>query len=206
MPSVSLHIPVAIILLGGGLLACFLGYRLLRVLLAVYGFVGGVMVATLFTDELTTWVAVLVIVGGGLIGSVLSFAAYLAGVALAGAALAAFVVNAVWARVEGEPIFWVVLAVCLAGALVSLALRRYVIIVGTSFGGAWSAIVGGLALAGNTAAVAGASGDVSQLYPLVSANGHMGFVLGWVGLGALATLIQLRATSRAWAKKSSKKS
>ena len=62
------------------------------------------------------------------------------------------------------------------------------------------------ALVGNTAAVAGASGDVSQLYPLVSANGHMGFVLGWVGLGALATLIQLRTTSRAWVKKSSKKS
>ena len=209
MPSVSLHIPVAIILLGGGLLACFLGYRLLRVLLAVYGFVGGVMVGTLFTDELTTWVAVLVIVGGGLIGSVLSFVAYLAGVALAGAALAAFAVHAVWARVErveGEPIFWVVLTVCLAGALVSLALRRYVIIVGTSFGGAWSTIVGGLALAGNTAAVAGASGDVLQLYPLVSANGHMGFVLGWVGLGALPTLIQLCTTSRAWVQKSSKKS
>ena len=192
MASLSFHVPVAIILLGGGLLACFLGYRLLRVLLALYGFIGGVMIATLFVDQLETWVSVLVTVGGGLLGSVVAIAAYLAGVALAGAGLAAFVVNTVWERLEGDPILWVVLGACLVGALVALALRRYVIIVGTAFGGAWTAIVGGLALAGHGAAVAAASGDVSQMYPLVPAGGQMPFVIGWLALGGIAALVQLR--------------
>ena len=196
---------MAIILLGGGLLACFLGYRLLRILLAVYGFVGGVIVATLFTAELETWVAVLVTIGGGLLGSLVAIAAYLAGVALAGAGLAAFVVNVVWAQFEGEPILWVVLAACLVGALVALTLRRFVIVVATSFAGAWTAIVGGLALAGNTAAVAAANGDVSQMYPLVPASGQMEFVLGWFGLGLLALLVQLRTLSRARAQNRAKR-
>ena len=186
-------------------MACFLGYRLLRILLAVYGFVGGVMVATLFTSQLETWLAVLVTIGGGLLGSLVAIAAYLAGVALAGAALAAFLVNVVWARLEGEPILWVVLAFSLVGALLALALRRFVIVVATSFGGAWTAIVGGLALAGNTAAVAAANGDVSQMYPLVPASGQLEFVLGWFSLGLLALLVQLRTLSRARSQHRAKK-
>ena len=86
MTSVSFHVPVAIILLGGGLLACFLGYRLLRALLALYGFIGGVVVATLFVEGLETWVAILVTVGGGLVGAAVAVVAYPAGVAILGAA------------------------------------------------------------------------------------------------------------------------
>ena len=193
MPSVSLHVPVAIILLGGGLLACFLGYRLLRTLLAVYGFVGGVIVATLFVDQLETWVAVIATIGGGVVGAVAAIGAYLAGVALIGAGLAAFLLNAM---MEGEPNVWVLLAISLAGALLALAVRRYVLIVGTSFVGAWTTLVGAMALAGNTAAVAAASGDVSLVFPIAPLNGQVGFVLGWVGLGLLAALVQLRSTTR----------
>ena len=197
MASVSLHIPVAIILLGGGLLACFIGYRLLRILLAVYGFVAGVIIATLFVEQLEeTWMAVLVTIGAGLAGSVVATVAYLAGVALLGAALGAVALNVAWSYRGGEPEIWVVLVACFAGALVALALRRYVIIVGTSFGGAWTTLVGGLALAGNSAAVAAASGDVQQLYPMVQASSQKWFVAGWFGLGALAVFVQLRGMGR----------
>ena len=197
MASVSLHIPVAIILLGGGLLACFLGYRLLRILLAVYGFVAGVIIATLFVEQFEeTWMAVLVTIGAGLAGSVLATVAYLAGVGLLGAALGAVALNVAWSYRGGEPEAWLVLVACFAGALVALALRRYVIIVGTSFGGAWTTLVGGLALAGNSAAVAAASGDVQKLYPMVPASSQKWFVAGWFGLGALAVLVQLRGMSR----------
>ena len=197
MASVSLHIPVAIILLGGGLLACFLGYRLLRILLAVYGFVAGVIIATLFVEQFEeTWMAVLVTIGAGLAGSVLATVAYLAGVGLLGAALGAVALNVAWSYRGGEPEVWLVLVACFAGALVALALRRYVIIVGTSFGGAWTTLVGGLALAGNSAAVAAASGDVQKLYPMVPASSQKWFVAGWFGLGALAVLVQLRGMSR----------
>ena len=194
MPSVSLHVPVAVILLGGGLLSCFLGYRLLRALLAVYGFVGGVIVATLFVNQLEIWLAVIVTVGGGLLMAVVAVAAYLAGVALFGAGSAAFVLNLL---VSGEPNVWILLTVCLAGALAALAVRRYVLIVGTSCVGAWIALVGGMALAGNNAAVTAAFGDPSMVFPLAPVTGQVGFALGWFALGALAALVQSRSTSRA---------
>ena len=47
-----------------------------------------------------------------------------------------------------------------------MMLQRYVIIVATAFGGAWTMIVGGLAVAGDRgAARAAAAGDVWILYP-----------------------------------------
>ena len=157
----------------------------------------GVIIATLFVEQFEeTWMAVLVTIGAGLAGSVLATVAYLAGVGLLGAALGAVALNVAWSYRGGEPEVWLVLVACFAGALVALALRRYVIIVGTSFGGAWTTLVGGLALAGNSAAVAAASGDVQKLYPMVPASSQKWFVAGWFGLGALAVLVQLRGMSR----------
>ena len=192
MPSVPLHVPVAIILLGGGLLACFLGYRLLRTLLAVYGFVGGVIVTTLFVDQLQTWVAVVATISGGVIGAVAAIAAYLAGVALIGAGLAAFLLHAM---MDAEPNVWVLLAISLAGALLALTVRRYVLITGTAFLGAWTTLVGTMALTGNAAAMAAVSGDVSLVFPIAPLSGQVGFVCGWAGLGLVAALVQLRSTS-----------
>ena len=196
MTWVSFHVPVAIILLGGGLLACFLGYRLLRTLLALYGFIGGVVIATMFVGQLETWLAIVATIAGGLAGSVLAVMAYLAGVAVLGAGMGAVLLNLGWSYRGGEPNVWVVLIACLGGALLALAVRRYVLIIATSFGGAWTAIVGGLALAGNSAAVATATGNVEQLPPVADVQTHLGFVLGWAGLGGLAVLVQMRDMGR----------
>ena len=196
MTWVSFHVPVAIILLGGGLLACFLGYRLLRTLLALYGFIGGVVIATMFVGQLETWLAIVATIAGGFAGSVLAVMAYLAGVAVLGAGMGAVLLNLGWSYRGGEPNVWVVLIACLGGALLALAVRRYVLIIATSFGGAWTAIVGGLALAGNSAAVAAATGNVEQLPPVADVQTHLGFVLGWAGLGGLAVLVQMRDMGR----------
>ena len=192
MASIFFQVPVAIILLGGGLLACFVGYRLLRTLLALYGFIGGVVIASMFVSQLETWLAIIATVAGGLAGSVIAVVAYLAGVAVLGAGLAAVALNVAWSYRGGEPNTWLVLAVCLVGAVLALAVRRYVLIVATSFGGAWTAIVGGMALAGNSAALAAATGNVEQLPPLADARANLGFVLGWCGLGGVAVFFQLR--------------
>ena len=192
MASISLHVPVAIILLGGGLLACFVGYRLLRTLLALYGFIGGVVIASMFVGQLETWLAIVATIAAGLVGSVVAVVAYLAGVALLGAGMGAVVLNVAWSTRGGEPNMLLVLAVCLVCALLALAARRYVLIIATSFGGAWTAIVGGMALAGNSAAVAAATGNVGQLPPMADGRANLGFVLGWCGLGGLAVFFQLR--------------
>ena len=195
MLLVSPQIPVAIILLAAGLLACFMGYRLFRWLLALYGFVGGAYLTSLFIDALEPWVAAATIVGGGLVGAALLLLAYLAGVAILGAGLGVLAVSLFWTPQNGDPESWVVVVACLVGAIAAVSLQRYVIIVSTSFGGAWTALVGALALGGNAEALAAAGGDLWQVYPMAPADGQAPFAIGWVGLGLLAALVQLRATS-----------
>ena len=198
MPSLSIQLPVAIILLGGGLVASFAGYRLLRAMLAVYGFVGGVIITTLFVDQLQTWLAIVATIVGGFAGAVLTIAIYLAGVALFGAGLAAFTLSLM---IDGEPHVWVLLATSLLGALVALMVRRYVLIVGTAFVGGWTAVVGGMALSQQEAALAATTGDVSQLFPMAPLAGQTTFALGWVVLGLVGSLVQLRMLSGARARR-----
>ncbi len=194
---VSSQIPAAIILLAAGLLACFMGYRLFRWLLGLYGFVGGAYLTSLFINALEPWVAAAAIVGGGLVGAALLLVAYLAGVAILGAGLGVLAVSLFWTPQNGDPESWVVVIVCLVGAIAAVSLQRYVIIISTSFGGAWTALVGALALGGYAEALAAAGGDLWQVYPMAPANGQVPFAIGWCGLGLLAALVQLRATSSA---------
>ena len=193
MPPVTVHMPVASILLGGGLLACFLGYRLMRAVLAVGGFVAGVVLAIGSIADTQTATGMLLVVACGIAGALAAVVLYLSTVGLVGAGLAVFVVGLV---VDGDPPIWLLLLTGAAGALATLLVRREVIIVGTSFVGAWTALVGGLALAGNRAAVAAATGDVARLFPIAPLDGQVGFALGWATLAALATAVQFLATGR----------
>ena len=88
--------------------------------------------------------------GGGLVGAVLLLAAYFVGVALIGAGIGALVANLIWTQIEGDPHPFVVVLFSVAGALVATWLQRYVIILGTAFGGAWTMIVGAMAVMGDT--------------------------------------------------------
>ena len=174
-----------------------MGYRLFRWLLALYGFVGGAYLTSLFISTLSPWAAAAAIALGGLTGAAVLLVAYLAGVAILGAGLGALAVSLFWTPVNGEPAAWMVILACLVGAIAAVALQRYVIIVGTSFGGAWTALVGALALGGHSQALAVAGGDPWQVYPMAPANGQVPFAIGWFGLGLFAALMQLRATSSA---------
>ncbi len=179
---------------------CFLGYRLLWIVLGVYGFVFGGMLANSYVGGVGTWQTVFGVFGGGVLGALALLGAYYLGVALLGAGMGALVVNLGWSLVGTEPHWLVVTGAAVAGAFAALAVRRYVIIVGTSFGGAWTALVGAFALTGDSAALAAASGDVWEVYPLTPV-GQRGFAIAWFGLALLASLVQLAVTSRARIKK-----
>ena len=70
------------------------------------------------------------------------------------------------------------------GSIGAMFLQRYVIVVATAFGGAWTVIVGGLAVAGDRgAARAATAGDVWILYPLSPAPGQKWVPVAWVALG-----------------------
>ena len=87
--------------------------------------------------------------------------------------------------------------VSIAGAIGAMVLQRYVIIVGTAFGGAWTMIVGGLALTGErSAARALTSADVWILYPLTPASGQRWIPVAWIALGLIGVTVQLRVTGR----------
>lgn len=192
MESVSLQFPVAVILLGAGLVAGFAGYPLLRPLLALYGFIGGVIVTPTFVEQLDGWWFIGATLAGGLAGAAVALAVYLATVALLGAGVAAF--SVVQMVEDGDPQIWIVVAACVFGALLALIVRRYVVILATAFLGGWITLVGGLALSRNEAAMAATTGDVSGLFPLVPLAGQEPFAIGWLVLGLLGSVVQLLAS------------
>ena len=86
MLPATYQVPAAIVLLIGGLVACFFGYRLFRIVLAFTGFVLGALLASSVFGVSDTW-AMLIAAGiGGLVGAGVMMAAYFVGVALTGAA------------------------------------------------------------------------------------------------------------------------
>ena len=93
MLPAAFQTPAAIILLLGGLLSCFAGYRVFRVVLGFFGFVlGALLASSLMGTEQTMYMIVAAIVGG-IVGALILVAAYFVGVALIGAGVGALIVN-----------------------------------------------------------------------------------------------------------------
>ena len=192
MLPASFQTPAAILLVVGGLLSCFAGYRIFRVVLGIYGFILGALLASsaMGTDQ-TVWMIVAAIVGG-LVGALILIAAYFVGVALIGAGLGALAANLTAASLGREPHIFVLILLAIVGALAALALQRYVIIVSTAFGGAWTAIVGALALKGErVASQATDRNDVWLAYPLHPAPGQRWVIVVWLALSAAGVIAQL---------------
>ncbi len=168
MLPAAYQVPAAAILLAGGVLACFFGYRLFKVVLGVFGFIIGALAASsVFGADghdadgdrrrsSAAWPA-----------PALLLAAYFVGVALVGAGIGALLVNVIWTQIEGDPHPAVVILFSVAGAVVATWLQRYVIILGTAFAGAWTLLVGALAVMGDSGPLtAAAAGDIWVAYPL----------------------------------------
>jgi hypothetical protein len=191
------QVPAAIILVGGGLLACFAGYRLFKVVLGVYGFILGALVASsAMGADHGTWMVVAAI-AGGVLGAVALILAYFIGVALVGAAAGALLLHMIFASLGREPHVLLAIAAAIAGAALAMVLQRYVIILTTAFGGAWTVLVGGLALVGDEAARhAAARGDVWIAYPLNPAPGERWVIAAWLVLGVIGVVTQLRVTAK----------
>jgi hypothetical protein len=192
------QLPAAALLLGGGLLACFVGQRLFRVVLGIYGFVTGALIAATVVGPSTAGTPILAMLAGGAVGALVLILAYFVGVALVGAALGAVLVHVIAAQLAREPHPVAVILGTVVGAVAAMALQRYVIIVATAFGGAWTALVGGLSMIGNRAAQVT---DGWVLYPLRVPQGHEWMWIGWIVLGGIGAAVQLSNRPRAAAKR-----
>jgi hypothetical protein len=196
MLPASFQTPAAILLVLGGLLSCFAGYRVFRIVLGIYGFfIGALLASSVMGTEQTMWMIVAAL-GGGLAGALILVAAYFVGVALIGAGFGAAAANVIWAGLGGEPHLAVVVGLSILGAILALWLQRYVIIVATAFGGAWTTIVGALGLAGDRAAgEAAVARDVWLVYPLSPAPGQRWVIFVWLALGFAGVIAQLAFTA-----------
>jgi hypothetical protein len=196
LPS-SLQSPAAIVLVLGGLLACFAGYRVFRIVLGIYGFILGALMASSFMGPDNTLYLVLAALGGGIAGALVLIAAYFVGVALIGAGAGAVLSNVAWAAMDREPHVAVVVICAVGGALLALALQRYVIIFSTSLGGAWTAIVGALALAGDRAPVTATSRtDVWIPFPVSPDANQRWVMIAWIAVGIVGVIVQLSVTAK----------
>jgi hypothetical protein len=202
----SYGLPAALLLVLGGALACFAGYRLFRFVLAIYGFILGAMLTSSVMGVTNTFGMIAAAVVGGLVGALILVFAYFVAIALVGAGLGALVANLAWgymrAGVVGDPPPAAVIVLAIVGAIVAMVMQRYVIILGTSFGGAWTLIVGGLALINHEATrsgaanAAGVGGGVWILYPTAPALSQQWVTIGWIVLGVTGTIVQLSVTGR----------
>jgi hypothetical protein len=192
MLPATYQLPAALVLLLGGTVACFFGYRLFRIVLAIFGFIIGALIPSSVLPMSSTWAMLAAALVGGLIGSGILIAAYFVGVALVGAGLGAVAANLLFSATGQDPHFLVLALLTVLGAAAAMYLQRYFIIVGTAFGGAWTLIVGAAALFGDrTALAAAAANDVWVAYPLNPAPGRGWVKLAWIVLGLIGTTVQL---------------
>lgn len=196
MLPATLHVPAALLFLVGGVLSCFLGQRTFRIVLGLYGFVIGVLAAGSIVGPADSTRDLLLLIGGGLGGALALVLAYFIGVALLGAAFAALAVHGVAAQLGTEPAAMVVIGATIAGALAALWLQRYVIVVGTAFGGAWLLVMGALGL-WHREAVTGLGSAASgwQAYPLRPAPGESWVLIVWLLLAIAGLVAQFRLSS-----------
>ncbi len=136
-----------------GIAFCFFGYRIFRILLAVLGFIAGalagVAVAQLImaAQETVANPALYLILGGligGVIGAVLLIFLYVVGIFLLGAALGALLAYAITPALTSDQTALIVAVILLGliGGVLALVLQRALIIISTSFSGAWTIVSG----------------------------------------------------------------
>jgi hypothetical protein len=194
--------PVAVVLVVGGLLACFAGYRLFRFVLGIYGFILGAMITTSIIGAGSIWTLSVAAVVGGLLGAALMIAAYFIGVGLVGAGLAALAMHLVWGVFDREVPTIVLVIGCVLGALGALSVVRYVVVAGTAITGAWTLLVGALALAGDPAALRAASArDVWVFYPLDPLPDRWWVPAAWVVIALVGVVVQLKTTTKGGGRK-----
>src|SRR5581483_4204056 len=129
----SYELPAAVLLVLGGALSCFAGYRLFKIVLAIYGFILGASIASSTMGVSNATGQVLAAIVGGIAGALILVLAYFVGIALIGAGLGALVAHVSWGYIRaGDPPAALLIVLAIFGAIGAMLLQRYVIIVATA--------------------------------------------------------------------------
>ena len=124
MLPATYQLPAALVLVAGGIVSCFFGYRLFRIVLAIFGFILGALAASSVFGVSDTTPMIVAALVGGLVGAGILFAAYFVGVALIGAGLGATIANLYFSASNSDPHYLAVIFCAVAGATASMYLQR----------------------------------------------------------------------------------
>jgi hypothetical protein len=128
-----------------GLIECFFGYRILRFLLGVLGFIAGAVIFGSLGYELTEGseiVSIIAGIAGGIAGAFIMYTLYIVGVFAIGAALGFMTASYVFGILNTDAMTIVLIASALLGGILAAVLQKPMIIIATAFGGAYAAVTG----------------------------------------------------------------
>ncbi len=179
-----------------GVLSCFWGHRIFKLLFGLMGFaLGGLLtglVALYVTGETTT--ALMVGAVGGFIGAGILLSLYTVGVFVLGAFTGiaiGLLVSAGYGQFDIAA--WTLLAV--AGGVVAILMQKFTVVVATALLGAWNIVVGGVYVVTRDMTVYQIAQD-----PASTQNMGIGIFYGtiacWAGLTIIGILVQYNALSR----------
>ena len=182
----------AIALIASGVITCFWGYRLFKVVLGVTGFVtGGALAWTVLTDAgYGEMVTVLGSFLAAVLGCAAMFSLFFAGVFLFGCAMGLLMAIAILSLLGGELNVVSVSIFSIVSGLVTLWFRKAFVVASTALTGAWSVLAGVAYLVGDLDLV----GALAEPELLRTQGGLYYAVLAlWFLIGISGIAVQMRA-------------
>ena len=191
-----------------GVIECFFGYRIIKMVLAFYGFMLGLIagvVYSVFVMAAPTGMALVITIACGVIGAVIMVLLLFVGVFLIGAGQGALLVLLVLVAsgasrgrqfAIGPDMFRehmvAFIAAGVVGGVIALIFRRFVIIVYTAFQGAGIVVLGALAATEDPVIRALSEGRLTDARQLTGMLGrrHSIALLCWLGLAILGVVVQ----------------
>ena len=172
-----------------GVVQCFFGYRLFKIIIGIIGFIIGGVLAGKLTFFLYPETAVVIIAGliGGLLGAAAILTFYYVGIFLIGTIFGG-IVGSFFCSVAGvDPIPVVLIISAAIAGMVALWVQKYMIVASTAFGGSW------LIISGIAYFVTGAK-HPAEVEHLLESSGNLYFIIFicWIALGILGLLAQLK--------------
>lgn len=179
-----------------GVLSCFWGHRIFRLLFGLIGFaLGGLLtggIALFMTGEMMT--AALAGAVGGVVGAAVLLGLYTVAVFVLGACTA-IAVGALLSAFYGQfdIAAWTLLAVI--GGLVAILAQKFAVVVATASLGAWNIVVAGVYVVTRDATIYRVLQDPTSTQNL-GFGIFYGTVTCWAGLSIIGIMVQYNALSR----------
>ena len=176
-----------------GLVECFFGFRLFKLILGLVGFgLGALLTAGIATMASAETPAVILLgLIGGVAGAWLLVAAYYLGLFVVGTFLGVLAGSLLLAAADSDWPAWLVVVPGLAGGFAAIALHKLMIVLSTAFGGAWTAMLGVFHFVAASSPLV-LLDDPSGLRKYLTAK--VAFLVCWLVLAVVGIAVQYEST------------